>query len=481
MVEPSDYGVRIRMVRRAERISSPEFRARVGLIFVATLAGLVLMGLNSLPLWVLLYGLGIATEKAALHLWPAARSRGFFYALVGMNLYTGTVYAVLPVYLWHHDNDALKFGAMAALAGGVLHVYLVRARVWEIAAAHMIPTCAAFLAIALSYYQAPAGGPAFYSALVAAAAVIGYFFIAVYEANVAHRKLVETRSQLYQAQKMEAVGALAGGIAHDFNNLLSVIQGNLELLQQSGEAADRDLFTAEALQACWRGAALTRQLMALGRSSSPLSPPRRVLPETVLADVETLVRRVVPSSIGVRRDAPPDLPAIMVDETALQSALLNLAINARDAMPKGGQMTFSAARVPLGAARPAFLDRQEFVALTVADTGEGIPDAHIKRIFDAFYTTKPKGKGTGLGLAMVAGFARRAGGHVEATSKPGEGARFTLYFPAAGPADSREHRTPDSARAPAPANSDGPLHAPDRPSLTAEPPLPAACPARNRF
>ncbi|QDC10976.1 hypothetical protein FHY55_17820 [Oceanicola sp. D3] len=428
MTDNSDYSVHLGVLRSAERVRSAEFSARLLLLLIGTATGTLLMGLTLLPLWLGVYYAAVGLEKFVLWRWPQATSRRFFAVMVGISLLIASLFAALPVYLWLHENNALKYGAMILLVGGVLNVFLVRARIWQISAAYMAPLGGAFLAISASTYEAPGGGPLFYTTLILSATIICYFLIAVYEANRSHRRLLDTERQFFQAQKMEAVGTLAGGLAHDFNNMLSVVQGNLEMIRTAESDSDREAFCTEALTACWRGAALTRQLLALSRG--PMMEPVRLDPEDVLLEVERLVRRVAPPNIGLSVTAEPDLPHILADETTLQAALLNLAINARDAMPEGGRMHFQARHLTREDPHPAWLPSGAYVALSVCDNGIGIPEEIIGKVFDPFFSTKAKGHGTGLGLSMVEGFAHQANGHAHAESQSGHGSRFTLYLPA---------------------------------------------------
>ncbi len=447
MTDDKDYSARLDVLRRAERVRSAEFLARLLLTFIGTAAGTLLLDIQFLPFWLQFYYAAIGLEKFLLWRWPQAHSRGFFYLMVAISALIASVYAALPVYLWLHENPSLKYGAMILMVGGVLNVFLVRARVWEISAAYMVPLAIAFLVLAASTWEAPYGGPLFYTCAILSLAIILYFVIAVFEANRAHRAFLDTQRQFFQAQKMEAIGTLAGGIAHDFNNMLSIIQGNLEMMQMTDNDTMREAFASEAVTACWRGAALTRQLLSLGRTS--MLEPQRLDPGQAIFEVERLVRRVVPAGIGLSAEADPELPPVLADETTLQAALLNLAINARDAMPDGGHMHFEARCVPAEGPRPDWLPQGEFVALSVSDTGEGIPEPILGKVFDPFFSTKPKGRGTGLGLAMVDGFARQSNGHARAESPPGEGTCVTLYLPArAAHRVSRSMGPPEAAVAP---------------------------------
>jgi PAS domain S-box-containing protein len=240
-------------------------------------------------------------------------------------------------------------------------------------------------------------------------------------------------AQLHQAQKMEAVGQLTGGIAHDFNNLLTVIIGNLELA--SGHRST-DPFLAscaqQALEAAERGASLTHRLLAFSRQQ-PLQPVRTDLRE-VIRGMSDLLRRTLGEDIEIEFRLADDLWPELADKVQVESALLNLAINSRDAMPEGGKLTIEAANVKLDAEyaeRNAGVEQGDYVMLAVTDTGSGMPPEVVERAFDPFFTTKEMGKGTGLGLSMIYGFARQSGGHLKIYSETGHGTTVRLYLPRA--------------------------------------------------
>jgi len=236
----------------------------------------------------------------------------------------------------------------------------------------------------------------------------------------------ELEDQLRQSQKMQALGQLTGGIAHDFNNLLTIILSNAGLLADAltdRPALQQDVETIRA--AAGRGARVVRQLMQFGRRER-LDPVVADLGAAVVELVHTF-RRVLPESLVVRVDVEDRLPRAMADVTAVEQMLLNLATNARDAMPDGGELTFTVRRQPGES-------RSTWVVVTVHDTGMGMSREVASRVFEPFYTTKPAGKGTGLGLAMVYGLMEQHGGRVTVYSEPGLGTTFRLFFPAA-PAD----------------------------------------------
>ena len=238
---------------------------------------------------------------------------------------------------------------------------------------------------------------------------------------------------LREAQKMQAIGQLTGGIAHDFNNLLTVILGNLELARGK-LGADPALQTRieRAVWAAQRGATLTSQLLSFARKQ-PLAPGPVNLAATV-PDLLPLLRRTLGEHIEIRFVDSAGLWPAMADAAQLENAVLNLALNARDAMPGGGRLTIELANKVLDddyARRHAEVTAGDYVMLAVSDTGHGMTPEILDRVFEPFFTTKPDGRGTGLGLAMVFGFVKQSGGHVKLYSEPGEGTTVRLYLPRA--------------------------------------------------
>ena len=261
-------------------------------------------------------------------------------------------------------------------------------------------------------------------------------------------KRVQAEILLREAQKMQAIGQLTGGIAHDFNNLLTVILGNLEIAQNK-LAPDNPLQTrlGRAVWAAQRGAALTAQLLAFARKQ-PLAPAPIDLSHHI-PDLLPLLQRTLGAPVDVRFVGVPGLWPAMADPAQFESALLNLALNARDAMPDGGSLTLELSNQFLDEAyaRAHYeVTPGDYVMLAVSDTGIGMTPEVIARAFEPFFTTKPNGKGTGLGLAMVFGFVKQSRGHMKIYSEPGEGTTIRIYLPRA---DSSVTAAPRSAAQPA--------------------------------
>ena len=244
--------------------------------------------------------------------------------------------------------------------------------------------------------------------------------------DVTERNLLEAR--LRQAQKLEAVGQMTGGVAHDFNNLLQVVLSGLTLMERVADPARRAKLADNVRRAAQRGGELTKRLLTVARRQS-LRPERIELDQWLQDGAGALLRQALRGDIRAELSLPPGLPAVEADPAELELALLNLAVNARDAMPNGGTLTVSAE--PVHADKTTDLDGLDgdFLRLSVTDTGTGMTEEVQARVFEPFFTTKGVGQGTGLGLAQVYGFARQSGGSVQLRSAPGEGSTVSLLLP----------------------------------------------------
>ncbi|MBV9529179.1 PAS domain S-box protein [Sphingomonas sp.] len=236
--------------------------------------------------------------------------------------------------------------------------------------------------------------------------------------------LKAAQEQLRQSQKMEALGQLTGGIAHDFNNLLTVVVGGLDIIAKRAEDDRVKRYAENALAAADRGARLTGQLLAFSRVQRLEVRPTHVAP--IIQNMRPLLRNVLGPGITKEFDLDHEMMPVMADPTQLEVAVLNLAINARDAMPDGGVLRFVSRAVQVES--DPELERGKYIELCISDTGVGMPAEILERAFEPFFTTKDVGKGTGLGLSMVYGMARQSGGTARIESAPGEGTSVKLYF-----------------------------------------------------
>ncbi|USI73193.1 ATP-binding protein [Sphingomonas morindae] len=281
--------------------------------------------------------------------------------------------------------------------------------------------------------------------------------------EIADRATAE--AQLRQMQKMDAVGQLTGGIAHDFNNMLAVVVGSLDLARRRAAPGETRDHIDRALDGAHRAAALTRRLLGFARAEALL--PESIEPATLLAGMTELLDRTLGERIRMDLQVAPDAWPIWCDPTQLENAVLNLAVNARDAMDGAGPLTICAENCVIAAGEAGDLPAGDYVRVTVADQGSGMTPDVVERAFEPFFTTKPIGKGTGLGLSQIFGFVRQSGGHVTIDTAPGRGTSVSLYLP-------RATKTPRAAprpsavvalpRPPAPA----PAAPADRPVLVVE-------------
>jgi PAS domain S-box-containing protein len=259
----------------------------------------------------------------------------------------------------------------------------------------------------------------------------------------AQQRLDEARGALLRSQKLEAVGKLTGGVAHDFNNILHIISANVQLMLRNEEASRKRLVSI--MDAVERGKKLAAQLLAFARRQ-PLHPSVVNLAQ-MIERMDTLLHRAAGDAIQIGFSMPPQLWNALVDPNQLENVLLNLVINARDAMDRQGTITIALANLtvrPADALANTGIRPGEFVTVAVKDTGSGMPPDVMERAFEPFFTTKPEGEGTGLGLSMAHGFAKQSGGHIRIASKPGDGTTVTLYLPRA------LQDTPDPLFAPVP-------------------------------
>ncbi len=248
------------------------------------------------------------------------------------------------------------------------------------------------------------------------------------ERREAQRKLDEAREALFQSQKLEAIGQLTGGVAHDFNNLLTAIIGSLELVQKRVEELPRvKPLVANALQAAQRGASLTQRMLAFARRQELKAEPTDI--RTLVSGMADLLDRSLGSGIHIVIRFTPAIGKVVLDRNQLEMALLNLAVNARDAMPDGGELVLEAREETLGLANGLALEAGRYAVLSVIDQGTGMDEATLRRATEPFYTTKGPGKGTGLGLSMVHGLAEQLGGRLHLASAPGKGTTASLWLP----------------------------------------------------
>jgi signal transduction histidine kinase len=245
------------------------------------------------------------------------------------------------------------------------------------------------------------------------------------------RRVEERTGEIVQLQKMDSLGRLTGGVAHDFNNLLAAVLMSLELLRKQLRDGDPKVqqLLDNAMQGAERGAALTRRMLAFARRQE--LKPQAVDLNNLVHGMQDLLKSTSGPLVRIETQVPPDLPQVLVDAHQLELAILNLAVNARDAMPRGGTLTIGAREESIASSYPSGLEPGRYVRLNVTDTGEGMDDVTLRRALEPFFTTKGHGQGTGLGLSMVHGLAVQSGGRIALHSRKGEGTTVELLLPVA--------------------------------------------------
>lgn len=277
--------------------------------------------------------------------------------------------------------------------------------------------------------------------------IVGYVLISLHYFVIyywAQREVTQYRARQArireaeaQRDKLQALGQLTGGVAHDFNNLLTVILGNLELQRELEDPDEKEALGIEVEEAAKRAAALTGQLLTYSRRST--LEPDVVDPTEVLETVSVLIKRLLPATHKVIFKLGDNVPLIRVDRSKFETTIVNMVVNARDAMPDGGSVKIRAKPWTLGtnraATEPAILPNGHYLRLMIEDSGTGIPDDILGRVLEPYFTTKPVGQGSGLGLPMALGFAEQSGGALTFETKPGKGTTVSLWFPQTEPLD----------------------------------------------
>jgi PAS domain S-box-containing protein len=271
------------------------------------------------------------------------------------------------------------------------------------------------------------------------------------ERRLAQEAIDKAREELAQAQKLEAIGRLTGGVAHDFNNMLTIIRSSVDLLRRPDLPEEKRSRYFDAIaDTADRAAGLTRQLLTFARRQ-PMRPEHFKVGARLQA-LAQIINTSVGSPINVEFNISEDVGSVEADANQFETAVLNIVINARDAMPDGGMLRIDARNVDRAPTRSRETTKGSFIAVSFQDSGTGIDQETLKRIFEPFFTTKAVNKGTGLGLSQVYGFIKQSGGEIDVSSRPGEGARFTLYLPRAADRPAEAAREPQGEAATAPAS-----------------------------
>ena len=435
--------MQIQSIADAERIGSAQLLVHVGLIVLGCVVSILLYDNTSFVVIGSLYITCLYLEKRTAAR-EAERGDTSRYRLV-LSLLAGraTLFALLSLSVWMNDGEIYKLTTAALLVAATINIFVFHATYPEVIACVVVPIWLFFAALAgligLDYGMATET----LAAVIVFFAISPYIYMSLMHASDRWGEYDKTRVALTESQKHDALGKLVSGVAHDFNNVMAITLATAEFLRDARDE-EKDALVDEIIAASERGAALSAQLLAFGRSST-LEPAEYDL-EMLFDNLDSMLGRVLPQNIALEIGVSPGLPRVFADRYQLETAILNLAINARDAMPNGGVLSIKAThekKSPAGLFGPKDAAAgSSSICITVADTGRGIPKKIRNQVFDPFFTTKPVGEGSGLGLSMVLGFARQSGGEVSLDSTPGLGTKVRLFLPAA------------ATTAPAPASTD---------------------------
>ncbi len=439
--EPRDFWPEASALIQAETRATADMVMRWLTIAVVAIALSVATGRLIFVAWAVVY---VALD--AVYLASIRRQRQPVYvkryaAILGVNALTSSLYTAMPLYLIIQPVPGLTFVGVCGFLGLCLH-NLVRHRGLTHVAIWDMVLMGFGTGIVIYAFASTAESVAEAALIIVGILALAAYFTTGYLGTLRIRNRLATVEAITpEAQKMEAVGRLTGGVAHDFNNILTVIMGNLELYDEIEAQADRDAVVAEARAAALRAATLTSQLLSFSRRAT-LRPEQVDLPK-FLDGFGRMCARVLPANVTLDITPPPLGLTCHADPNQLSTALLNLVINARDAMPDGGTITFLAQALEIDGDEGS-LQRSDgewlhgrYVALSVDDEGPGIPEADLEEVKTPFYTTKPLGKGSGLGLSMVHGFAEQTEGHLLLANRPTGGLSATLFLPDAPPVTRR--------------------------------------------
>lgn len=426
---------------QVERLSERAF-VQIALIMTVAMVGYFLLGKRALLLWGGGYALSMLAWVWLIKAMPEKVERAGFLLVMGASGVYGLSYVWIVWYSWISPEELMRHVAIAALSGAMLNAISMRSDDILMGLTDMVLTILTAIWMVVYFFMGSGLSREDIFFAVVIGALLLFLLAGIYDANAARNQLRRSHRTEIEQTKLQALGQLTGGVAHDFNNLLTVIIGNLDLRREVDlEREDEEELLAEVEAAARKASVLTAHLLAFSRRS-PLEE-RVVDLQKVVEEARVLLGRLLPATHQFMVRSPSSLPPIRVDVGKLETVIVNLVMNARDAMPAGGMIVFSAAEVDFSDGRPLpaspyartgrALEPGRYLELSVADEGAGIPVDVLPKVLEPYFTTKPVGKGSGLGLPMALGFAEQSGGTLSVESAEGQGTRVSLWFPVAEP------------------------------------------------
>ncbi len=410
-----------------ERQTWIEFVSRHGILFC-----LVLLGYIGFDYLVPLIWFGIYMSTSVLSYFLLERminDRRFrvYLSVLAVFALRIVLLRIFLLYLWFQPEAILQMPAICLLLASVRFSINQKTRIKTYSLIQAAGDVAVLVIIAIHFLFILPDTPTNLIGGLSTAGFVIYYLVTLQQAYVGLAAYEKIQQRSVQAQKMEAVGNLTGGVAHDFNNILTVVMGNLELYREVDDPLERDELVHKAREAAERASVLTSQLLAFSRQTA--LQEEAVATKLFLEEMHALTERILPADIQFECSCPDNTWPMWVDRVQLGIAILNLVINARDAMPNGGTMRLTAHNIPQGSDVDPSKD-SDYVKLCLADEGDGIASDIHDRVFEPFFTTKDIGKGSGLGLSMVKGFVEQSGGTVDIRSAPDRGTKICLSIPA---------------------------------------------------
>lgn len=426
-----DYRDQFQVLGQTDMIYSREVRLR--LVFIAIPIIAAFLGYCFvLPIyWFALYFLCLLGMQWLIQRLRKGYDRGLFQAAVWFNSYTALVFTSLPIALWLTEDTVFRVAALALSFSAMMHSVAQRSNLPVFALGDGFANSLFLVVMMFSLWKELPGFVEGVIIISLILAMLVYYLFALTSAFRVRRSLRQATAQSDEIQKMRLIGQLSGGVAHDFNNILTVIMGNLELYGEVKNPTERARLVEAAHVAASKASMLTSQLLSFSRQAS--LRPEAVALRQFADHIVTMAAPLLPANIDVQIDIDAAVPPVRADRNQLEAAVLNLVLNARDAMPQGGVLLISAHEVTVGlhsaVGLKTGLPLGSYAALVLKDSGVGVPWSIRGRVFDPFFTTKGVGAGSGLGLSMAKGFAEQSKGTLLLESQEGKGAKFTLLLP----------------------------------------------------
>ncbi|WP_299145257.1 ATP-binding protein [uncultured Tateyamaria sp.] len=418
----------ISSIANAEPIGSLLFYTHLGLLLFAALGAYFLFGHLEFVAAYSVYAILLTAEKKCARAAANTGKTSLYPTVLSLLFLRAVAFNVIVLLVWRLDGDVFKMAALALLVTATINIMVFHATYRPVMACVVAPIASSFAAIATLIIMEESWTTASVGAVAVVVCVVPYFGLALSAAQNQWQELSSTKDALDQANRLDAIGQVASGVSHDFNNILGVIAGNLHLLELEHDPNERAALIQSANEAVEGGASLSRQLLTMGKQQA--LRPEAVSLSALIDTFIVFCRNVFPASIAVDARYTEEDPTVYADPNLLQSALLNVALNAKTAMKDGGTLTLEYGFEKTRSKWKGKLQPKS-AFISVSDTGVGMSEETIKKSFEPFFSTKPIGDGSGLGLPMVKGFIEQSNGHIFLSSIEGKGTTVRLCLPVA--------------------------------------------------